>query len=64
MGRLSERHDNNIRVHFQGAYLRVEGEWNRLRIVSKGRWQCNDVAPAGFYSLAERAVWWWWWFIF
>ena len=41
MGKLSKRHDNNIRVHFQDAYLRVRGEWNRLRTVSKGRWQCN-----------------------
>jgi len=46
MGRLRERRDNNIRAHFHDAYLRVRGEWKKLRTVSKGRWQINDAEPA------------------
>jgi len=55
MGRLRERRDN-MRVHFQDAYLRVGGEWDRLRIVSKGRWRCNDVEAACSVKLWQKVL--------
>jgi len=56
MGRLRERRDNNNRLHFQDAYLRVRGEWKKLRTVSKGRWQCNDVEPADSVKFWQKVL--------
>jgi len=56
MGRLRERRDDNIRVHFQDPYLRVGDEWDRLRIVSNGRWRCNDVEAAGSVKFWQKVL--------
>jgi len=55
MGRLREWRDNNIRVHFQNAYLRTR-EWKKLRTVSKGRWQCNDAEPADSVKFWQKVL--------
>lgn len=38
------------------TYVRVGGEWNRLRNVTKGRWQCNGVETAGSVIFWQKVL--------